>query len=55
MINVFITIKNNPKLNITAGSVKIINNGFMKAFNKLSTTDTRMAVRKLSTDTPGNM
>lgn len=53
IINVFITIRNNPKLKITAGKANSMSNGFRKTFRNPRTTATIIAVRKFSTYTPG--
>ena len=45
---------NKPKVNIFIGRVKKIINGFIKIFIIPKTTETTIAVKKLSTWTPGN-
>ena len=52
MITAFITSKNNPKVKIVNGNVKMINIGFINTLNNPKTTATSNEVVKLSTTTP---
>ena len=49
MMQALITSKNNPKVTIVMGKVRIINTGFTSKFNTDNTTATIIAVKKLST------
>ena len=52
MITAFITNKNNPKVKIVNGNVKMTNIGFINTLNNPKTTATSNEVVKLSTTTP---
>ena len=53
MINALITSKNNPKVRIVTGIVRIINKGFKNVFSSPKTIATSSAVVKSATCTPG--
>lgn len=55
IIIALITSKNNPRVRIVTGIVRIINNGFRVMFNKPKTIATISAETKLVTFTPGKM
>lgn len=52
MITALITSKNNPKVRIVNGNVKMTNIGFIKTLNNPKTTATSNEVVKLFTTTP---
>lgn len=52
MITAFITSKNNPKVKIVNGNVKMTNIGFINTLNNPKTTATSNEVVKLFTTTP---
>ena len=54
MMMALMTSKNNPKVKIVIGNVKITKIGFTNPFNKLITNATQMAVKVLFKDTPGS-
>lgn len=53
-IKAFMTKVNRPKVSNVAGRVRMKSIGFRKVFTSPNTTDTMIAVRKLSTVTPDN-